>query len=94
MSWPGRIRDAERAAGISAFIVEKGMDGLEFGEPMEKMGLHGSPTGEVILDDVFVPAENLLGEEGEGFRVAMKALDSGRIGISARRLVWHAGLWI
>lgn len=76
--------DAARASGISAFIVEKGMDGLEFGEPMEKMGLHGSPTGEVILNDVYVPGENLLGGEGEGFRIAMKALDSGRIGISSQ----------
>jgi alkylation response protein AidB-like acyl-CoA dehydrogenase len=76
--------EISRAAGISAFVVEKGLDGLEFGEPMEKMGLHGSPTGEVILNDVYVPNENLLGEEGEGFRIAMKALDSGRIGISSQ----------
>ncbi len=72
------------ARGISAFIVEKGMDGLEFGRPMEKMGLHGSPTGEVILNDVYVPEENLLGQLGEGFKIAMRALDSGRIGISAQ----------
>jgi alkylation response protein AidB-like acyl-CoA dehydrogenase len=72
------------ARGISAFIVEKDTPGLRFGEPMHKMGLHGSPTGEVILEDVLVPEDNLLGREGEGFRVAMKALDSGRIGISAQ----------
>jgi butyryl-CoA dehydrogenase len=51
---------------------------------MHKMGLHGSPTGELVLDNVCVPDENLLGEEGEGFKIAMKALDSGRIGISAQ----------
>jgi alkylation response protein AidB-like acyl-CoA dehydrogenase len=78
--------DPNRAGskGISAFIVDKGSDGLEFGEPMEKMGLHGSPTGEVILHDVFVPDTNLLGELNHGFRIAMAALDRGRIGISAQ----------
>lgn len=72
------------ARGISAFIVEANARGLRFGEPMRKMGLHGSPTGELILEDVAVAAENLLGNEGDGFKVAMKALDSGRIGISAQ----------
>jgi alkylation response protein AidB-like acyl-CoA dehydrogenase len=72
------------AKGISAFIVEKGMAGLSFGRPMEKMGLHGSPTGEVVLRDVLVPDENLLGERDHGFRIAMLALDRGRIGISGQ----------
>jgi alkylation response protein AidB-like acyl-CoA dehydrogenase len=72
------------ARGISAFIVEAETAGIRFGEPMRKMGLHGSPTGELILEDVAVPAANLLGTEGDGFKVAMKALDSGRIGISAQ----------
>jgi alkylation response protein AidB-like acyl-CoA dehydrogenase len=72
------------ARGISAFIVEAEIAGIRFGEPMRKMGLHGSPTGELILEDVSVPATNLLGAEGDGFKVAMKALDSGRIGISAQ----------
>lgn len=72
------------ARGISAFIVESGAPGLRFGEPMLKMGLHGSATGELVLDDVRVPEQNLLGDEGGGFRVAMMALDSGRIGISAQ----------
>jgi acyl-CoA dehydrogenase len=76
--------DVTGARGISAFIVEKGTDGLEFGRPMEKMGLHGSPTGEVILHDVLVPEANLLGELHQGFRIAMKALDRGRIGISGQ----------
>jgi alkylation response protein AidB-like acyl-CoA dehydrogenase len=79
-----RSNDRPGARGISAFIVEKDMPGVRFGEPMHKMGLHGSPTGEVILEDVRVPAESLLGTEGEGFRVAMTALDSGRIGISGQ----------
>lgn len=72
------------ARGISAFIVECDAPGLHFGAPMHKMGLHGSATGELILEDVRVPASNLLGEEGEGFKIAMKALDSGRIGISGQ----------
>jgi alkylation response protein AidB-like acyl-CoA dehydrogenase len=79
-----RSNDAAGARGVSAFIVERGVPGLRCGEPMQKMGLHGSPTGEVILEDVCVPEKNLLGAEGEGFRVAMKALDSGRIGISSQ----------
>lgn len=72
------------ARGISAFIVEKGTPGLQFGAPMHKMGLNGSPTGELILENVEVPLESRLGKEGEGFTVAMRALDSGRIGISAQ----------
>lgn len=79
-----RSNSSPGSRGISAFIVEKGMPGLEFGPPMKKLGLHGSSTGELILKDVHVPKENILGEEGGGFRVAMKALDSGRIGISAQ----------
>jgi len=74
------------ARGITAFIVEKGTDGLEFGRPMEKMGLHGSPTGEIILHGVFVSEDDLLGELNQGFRVAMQALDRGRIGISAQAI--------
>ncbi len=72
------------ARGISAFVVENGTEGLRFGSPMHKMGLNGSPTGEVIFEDVVVPAKHMLGPEGSGFKVAMKALDSGRIGISAQ----------
>jgi len=72
------------ASGVSAFIVEAGTKGLGFGQPMSKMGLNGSPTGELFLEDCFVPEDRLLGEEGHGFRVAMSALDSGRIGISAQ----------
>lgn len=70
--------------GISAFVVRGDSDGLGFGKPMHKLGLNGSATGEVILEDVFVPRDHLLGAEGHGFAIAMKALDSGRIGISAQ----------
>jgi len=74
----------EGARGISAFLVEAGATGLRPGEPMRKMGLRGSWTAELHLDDVVVPGNNMLGREGEGFRIAMSALDSGRIGISAQ----------
>jgi acyl-CoA dehydrogenase len=79
-----RTGDQPRARGISAFVVEKGTPGLRYGAPMHKLGLNGSPTGEVIFEDVAVPADSMLGPEGAGFKVAMKALDSGRIGISAQ----------
>ncbi|HEY8676090.1 MAG TPA: acyl-CoA dehydrogenase family protein [Candidatus Dormibacteraeota bacterium] len=70
--------------GISAFIVEADSRGLRFGEPLHKMGLAGSWTGELILDGVPVGADNRLGREGMGFRIAMAALDSGRVGVSAQ----------
>jgi acyl-CoA dehydrogenase len=72
------------ARGITAFIVESAWRGVSASAPFHKMGLHGSWTGELVLDHVHVPAENRLGAEGEGFRVAMSALDSGRVGISAQ----------
>ena len=76
----------ERAAGVSCFIVPADTPGLRPGQVFKKMGLHGSPTGELILEDARVPAANLLAPEGRGFRVAMRALDSGRIGISGQAL--------
>ena len=76
----------ERAAGISAFIIPAETRGVRAGQVFHKMGLHGSPTGELVLEDVRVPAANRLGAEGEGFTVAMRALDSGRIGISGQAL--------
>ncbi|HEX4837649.1 MAG TPA: acyl-CoA dehydrogenase family protein [Solirubrobacteraceae bacterium] len=76
----------ERAAGVSAFLVPGDTPGLRVGQVFGKMGLHGSPTGEIVLEDVRVPAENRLGGEGQGFSVAMRALDSGRIGISGQAL--------
>lgn len=71
------------ARGVSAFVVEKDM-GLRFGRPESKMGMRGSPTCEVILDDVRVPATNLIGEEGQGFRIAMHTLDRSRPSIAAQ----------
>lgn len=70
-------------SGISAFLVPGDTPGLSFGKKEEKMGLRASPTVELILQDVWIPAENLVGVEGGGFSVAMRALDSGRITIAA-----------
>lgn len=69
--------------GISTFIVEKGTPGFIIGEEEDKMGIRGSNTGSLILDSCRIPKENLLGKEGEGFKIAMIALDSGRFGIGA-----------
>ena len=77
-------RTGEGAHGVSAFLVEASWPGVSTGPPLQKMGLHGSWTGELVLDGVRVPAANRLGEEGAGFTVAMSALDSGRVGISAQ----------
>lgn len=72
--------------GVSAFIVEKGMEGLTAGSPEKKMGLNRSHTTELRMEDLFVPTSNRLGEEGEGFAIAMSLLDGGRIGIAAQGL--------
>jgi alkylation response protein AidB-like acyl-CoA dehydrogenase len=77
-------RTGDGAHGISAFLVEAGWPGVHAGAPLAKMGLHGSWTGELVLDGVRVPVANRLGDEGVGFTVAMSALDSGRVGISAQ----------
>jgi alkylation response protein AidB-like acyl-CoA dehydrogenase len=69
--------------GISCFAVEKGMAGLSFGKPEDKLGWNASPTAQVILENVRVPAANLLGGEGQGFRIAMAGLDGGRLNIAA-----------
>lgn len=74
------------AKGISAFIVEKNTPGLIIGKDEHKMGLHGSRTVQLIFEDMKVPAENLLGIEGQGFTVAMANLEAGRIGIAAQAL--------
>ena len=76
----------ERASGVSAFIVPADSNGLRVGQVFKKMGLNGSPTGELVLEDVVVPAANRLAPDGKGFTVAMRALDSGRIGISGQAL--------
>ncbi|MGO4889121.1 acyl-CoA dehydrogenase [Anaerobacillus sp. MEB173] len=72
--------------GVSAFIVEKDTPGFTVGKKERKMGLHGSNTNELIFDNCIIPAENLLGEEGMGFKIAMANLDVGRIGIAAQAL--------
>ncbi len=76
----------ERAPGVSAFLVPADAPGLRVGQVFQKMGLHGSPTGELVLEDVMVPLVDRLAGEGQGFTVAMRALDSGRIGISGQAL--------
>lgn len=70
--------------GISAFILEKGMPGFTFGAKEHKLGIHTSTTCELLFKDVHVPAANLLGEEGKGFKIAMHTLDGGRIGVAAQ----------
>lgn len=72
--------------GISAFIVEKGWEGFTFGDHYDKMGIRSSSTAELIFNNVKVPKENLLGKEGEGFKIAMSTLDGGRIGIASQAL--------
>ncbi|PLR67825.1 acyl-CoA dehydrogenase [Bacillus sp. UMB0893] len=72
--------------GISAFVVEKDTPGFVVGKDEHKMGLYGSRTVQISFEDAVVPAQNLLGEEGDGFKIAMANLDVGRIGIAAQSL--------
>ncbi len=72
--------------GISAFIVEKGTPGFSIGKKENKLGIRGSSTCELLFDHVRIPKANLLGKEGQGFAIAMKTLDGGRIGIAAQAL--------
>ncbi len=81
-----RTGPGEGASGVSAFMVPSDSAGLRVGQVFSKMGLNGSPTGELVLEDVVVPTANRLAAEGKGFTVAMRALDSGRIGISGQAL--------
>lgn len=76
----------EGSRGISAFIVEKNTPGLIIGKDEHKMGLSGSRTVQLTFENMMVPKENLLGEEGEGFKIALANLDVGRIGIAAQAL--------
>lgn len=69
--------------GISCVVIEKDMPGVSFGGPEKKLGWHSQPTAQLILEDVRVPAESLVGGEGEGFRIAMMGLDGGRLNIGA-----------
>jgi alkylation response protein AidB-like acyl-CoA dehydrogenase len=73
----------EGPKGISCFVVSKDMAGVSFGAQERKLGWHSQPTAQVNLDGVRVPAENLVGQEGEGFRIAMQGLDGGRLNIGA-----------
>ncbi len=79
-------KGAKKHKGISAFIIEKGTPGLTFGKKEKKMGIRSSPTMELVFENCRIPEANLLGEEGQGFKVAMKTLDGGRIGIAAQAL--------
>lgn len=72
--------------GISCFIVEKGFDGFESGKPEKKLGIKSSDTTELYFDNVKVPKENLIGQEGDGFKICLETLDGGRIGIASQAL--------
>jgi alkylation response protein AidB-like acyl-CoA dehydrogenase len=79
--------------GINAFILEKGMEGFEVGPKENKLGIRGSDTHSLIFNDVRVPKENRIGEDGSGFQFAMKTLAGGRIGIAAQALGIAAGAY-
>ena len=79
-------KEAQKHHGISAFIVEKGTPGFSFGKKELKMGIRSSLTYELVFEDCRIPKDNLLGEEGKGFKIGMKTLDGGRIGIAAQAL--------
>jgi alkylation response protein AidB-like acyl-CoA dehydrogenase len=72
--------------GITAFIIEKGFDGFSVGKKEDKLGIRASSTTELVLQDVFVPAENVLGEVGRGYKAAIETLNEGRIGIGAQMI--------
>src|SRR5688572_29676257 len=76
----------KRSKGISAFVVEKSDEGVSFGAPERKLGIKGSPTREVYLDNVRIPADRIIGAEGTGFATAMQTLDHTRITIAAQAL--------
>ncbi|ARW08674.1 acyl-CoA dehydrogenase [Bacillus atrophaeus] len=74
----------QKKKSVTAFIVEKGFEGFSIGKKEKKLGIRSSPTTEIIFEDCLVPAKNRLGEEGEGFKIAMSTLDGGRNGIAAQ----------
>ena len=84
---------AKKSHGISAFIIEKGTKGFKPGKKENKLGLRASDTAELIFEDCFVPAENMVGGEGNGFRDAMRVLDGGRISIAALSLGMAEGAY-
>jgi len=81
----------QKRNGISAFILEKGMDGFQVGKIEDKLGIRSADTAELIFEDVKVPVENLIGEEGKGYRQAMAVLDGGRVSIAGFSLGIAAG---
>jgi len=85
------VKKGSGPKGITAFIVDKGTEGYNIGTIEKKMGLKASPTTELIFNDCFVPKENMLGQEGRGFRVAMSTLDGGRISCAA---IWQTDFGI
>lgn len=78
-----RTSEGTGSAGISCFVIEKGTSGFSFGKTERKMGLHSSPTRELIFEHCQLPATNRLGEEGQGFKIALSTLDGGRVNIGA-----------
>lgn len=78
-----RTDQGSKAGGISCFVVEKDTEGLSFGAPERKMGWHSQPTAAVLFDNCRVPASNMIGAPGDGFKIAMRGLDGGRINIGA-----------
>src|SRR5699024_6707375 len=74
----------KRSKGITAFVVEKSDAGVSFGAPERKLGIKGSPTREVYLDDVRIPADRIIGDVGQGFSLAMETLDHTRVTIAAQ----------
>ena len=79
--------------GITAFLIEAGTPGLTVGRKEDKMGIRASSTCEVLFEDCHVPAENLFGEEGKGYKIAIEVLNEGRIGIGAQMLGLAQGAW-
>src|SRR6202020_938477 len=74
------------ARGISAFVVEKGDPGVSFGKPEKKLGIKGSPTRTVIMEDTRIPVDRMIGAEGTGFKTALATLDHTRVTIAAQAL--------
>jgi butyryl-CoA dehydrogenase len=79
-------RNAQKHHGISAFIIDRDTPGFSFGKKERKMGIRSSPTRELVFENCRIPGDRLLGKAGEGFKIAMKTLDGGRIGIAAQAL--------